>query len=75
MNTKQLADTMARMSINEIFNQRMINRLHAIATGKADEQPEATEEGSPSEEIGTTDTTESLEPSDEAKADASQPQA
>lgn len=39
MSTKQLADTLARGTINEIFNQRLLNRLRDIATGKAD-QPE-----------------------------------
>jgi len=34
--TKDLVDTLARGTINEIFNQRLINRLRDIATGKAD---------------------------------------
>lgn len=40
MNTKQVADSLARSTINEIFNQRLINRLRDIAVGKAD-GPEA----------------------------------
>lgn len=35
-NPKDLVDTLARGTINEIFNQRLINRLRDIATGKAD---------------------------------------
>jgi len=46
LTSKQLTDTLARSTINEIFNQRLINRLRAIATGEADkveetEQPAA----------------------------------
>jgi trigger factor len=33
---KQVADNLARSTINEIFNQRMMNRLRDIASGKAD---------------------------------------
>jgi trigger factor len=33
---KQVAENLARSTINEIFNQRMMNRLRDIATGKAD---------------------------------------
>ncbi len=51
LNTKELADRLARGTINEIFNQRLLNRLRDIATGKAD-QPETTEEpAAPVEEI------------------------
>lgn len=43
MNTQELADTLARGTINEIFNQRLINRLRDIATGKADAVEETTD--------------------------------
>ena len=33
---KQIGDNLARSTINEIFNQRMMNRLRDIATGVAD---------------------------------------
>lgn len=42
-NTRQLADTLARSTINEIYSQRMLTRLRTIATGKADEDEIATE--------------------------------
>jgi trigger factor len=38
---KQVAENLARQTINEIFNQRMMNRLRDIATGKADAPVEA----------------------------------
>jgi trigger factor len=54
LNTKELADRLARGTINEIFNQRLLNRLRDIATGKAD-QPVTTEETAELvEETGTT---------------------
>ncbi len=37
---KQVADNLARSTINEIFNQRMLNRLRDIASGKADADAE-----------------------------------
>ncbi len=40
LTNKQLTDTLARSTINEIFNQRLINRLRAIATGEADKVDE-----------------------------------
>ncbi|MEJ5313353.1 MULTISPECIES: trigger factor [Anaerolinea] len=73
MNTKQLADTMARMSINEIFNQRLINRLHAIATGKANEQPQPEEP--PQSEETSPEAIEASQSSDEVSAGATEPQA
>lgn len=39
---KQVADNLARSTINEIFNQRMMNRLRDIASGKADAPAEET---------------------------------
>ncbi len=36
MTKKQVAESLARSTLNEIFNQRMLNRLRDIATGKAD---------------------------------------
>jgi trigger factor len=39
---KQIAEDLARSTINEIFNQRMMNRLRDIATGKADAVAEET---------------------------------
>jgi trigger factor len=44
MSTKELADNLARGSINEIFNQRLISRLRDIATGKADAPAETVAE-------------------------------
>jgi trigger factor len=41
---KDVGESLARRTINEIFNQRMINRLREIATGKADEAAEAAAE-------------------------------
>ena len=38
-----VGELLARRTINEIFNQRMVNRLREIATGKADEAAEAAE--------------------------------
>jgi hypothetical protein len=40
-----LTDTLARSTINEIFNQRLITRLRDIATGKADKPAEPAAEG------------------------------
>ncbi len=50
MSTKQLADNLARGTINEIFNQRLLNRLRDIATGKADQTEEAIEPAADSAE-------------------------
>jgi trigger factor len=36
MNPRELTDTLARSTLNEIFNQRLISRLKSIATGEAD---------------------------------------
>ncbi len=44
---KQLADTLARGTVNEIFNQRLMNRLRDIATGKADAPAEPAPETAP----------------------------
>jgi trigger factor len=36
-NTQEMANSIAINTVNSIFNQRMMNRLKAIATGKGDE--------------------------------------
>jgi trigger factor len=40
---KDVGESLARRTINEIFNQRMVNRLREIATGQADKPAETVE--------------------------------
>lgn len=40
-NSQELANSIAVNTVNSIFNQRIMGRLKAIATGKGDEEPEA----------------------------------
>lgn len=56
MNTKDMADSLARGTINEIFNQRLLNRLRAIATGTSD---------APAADVVETETVETSAPAEE----------
>jgi trigger factor len=75
MSNRELTDTLARSTINEIFNQRLMTRLRDIATGKADqpaEQPaEAAVEGDPAQADTGAETVEPAATTEEPQTDAS----
>ncbi len=52
--SREIANSIAVNTVNSIFNQRLMNRIKALATGKADEetQPVAVEAGN---EVGSVD--------------------
>lgn len=68
-NANDLANSIAASTVNNIFNQRLMDRLKAIATGKADEEPEAESEEVTAE--AAAETPENLEtPANEAELPA-----
>jgi trigger factor len=71
MNPRELTDTLARSTINEIFNQRLVSRLRSIATGEAD-APAVEIAETPAEVIEPAVEAEVTPPSDESAAPLSE---
>lgn len=72
-NQQELANSVAINTVNSIFNQRLMSRLKAIATGKGDEVAAAAEQQPAAEELPVGEITGEEQPVAEEQAESAGP--